>query len=61
MICPDIGLLAAYVDENVTADEQRLVDAHLSDCERCLDLVACVIASKIVVPDSDPSQKDEPE
>lgn len=52
--CPDIEVLAAYVDENVTREEQRLVDAHLVDCERCLDVVTFVIASKVAIPDPVP-------
>jgi hypothetical protein len=47
-------LLAAYVDENVTEKERRLIDAHLVDCERCLDVVAFVIASKVAIPDPMP-------
>jgi anti-sigma factor RsiW len=52
--CPDTELLAAYVDENVTEKERRLIDAHLVDCERCLDVVAFVIASKVAIPDPMP-------
>ena len=52
--CPDTELLAAYVDENVTEKERRHIDAHLVDCERCLDVVAFVIASKVAIPDSVP-------
>lgn len=58
--CPHTELLAAYVDENVTQEERTLIDAHLVDCERCLDLVAFVIASKVATPDLDPSTNDNP-
>ena len=53
--CPDIELLAAYIDENVSVEERRLVDAHLVDCERCLEVVAFVIASKVAIPDPEAS------
>jgi predicted anti-sigma-YlaC factor YlaD len=55
--CPDTELLAAYIDNNVTIEEQVSVDAHLAQCGDCFLLVASVLASKIAVPDptvSDP-------
>lgn len=53
--CPQTELLAAYVDENVTQEERMLIDAHLVDCERCLDVVAFAIASKVAIPDPVPT------
>ena len=53
-LCPDIELLAAYIDENVTPEEHELIETHLDGCARCLDIVTFVIASKVAIPDPVP-------
>jgi len=52
--CPDIELLAAYIDENITPQEHEFIERHLDGCARCLDIVAFVIASKVSIPDPIP-------
>ena len=52
--CPDIELLAVYADECATQKEQRLIESHLVDCERCMDVVAFVIATKLAIPNPVP-------
>ena len=57
-MCPNPELLAAYIDRNVMPDEQKLVESHLEGCDRCLELVSSVIASKMAVPDPLPPNSD---
>jgi len=38
--CPDPGLLAAFVEGNLTANEQSAVDAHIVECGRCQEALA---------------------
>jgi hypothetical protein len=49
--CPDENLLAAYADRCLTAEEQRQVERHLSECRVCRKVIALVIKSKGMVPD----------
>ena len=30
--CPDVEMLAAYVDGNLTSEERTVVEAHLTEC-----------------------------
>jgi hypothetical protein len=40
--CPGPGLLAAFVEGNVTAAEQAALDAHIATCGRCQDALAAL-------------------
>jgi hypothetical protein len=40
--CPGPGLLAAFVEGNVTAAEQAALDAHIAGCGRCQDALAAL-------------------
>jgi len=57
-LCPDLELLAAYADDNVTSEERTQFEAHLNDCSRCLDVLSFVIASRVAIPDP-PSPADK--
>src|SRR3989338_3495733 len=35
--CPNEGILAAYLNNSLKADEKNKVEAHLSDCLYCLE------------------------
>ncbi len=37
--CPDENDLAAYVVDNVSADERAQIEAHLARCAECRELV----------------------
>ena len=47
--CPDLEKLAAYVDGNLTREEQTLVEAHLIDCYRCREIVSLTVKSESAV------------
>ncbi len=49
--CPDIELLAAYLENNLSKKARKLVEAHLLECRLCRRVVAQAIKSKSVVPD----------
>jgi hypothetical protein len=38
--CPDAGLLAAFVEGDLTADEQSALDTHIAACGRCQEALA---------------------
>jgi hypothetical protein len=38
--CPDAGLLAAFAEGGLAADEQSALDAHIVDCGRCQEALA---------------------
>jgi anti-sigma factor RsiW len=38
--CPDLGLLAAFVDGRLVGPERAAVVAHLADCDACRETVA---------------------
>ncbi len=40
--CPDTEVLAAYLDQRLSADEARRVEAHLAQCDGCLDTLLAV-------------------
>ena len=37
--CPDLHLVAGYVDDGLDASERRAVALHIADCAHCRDLV----------------------
>lgn len=43
--CPEIEMLAAYVDHNVTAEEQRVLEAHFGLCALCRRTVVLTFES----------------
>lgn len=51
MSCPELELLAAFVEGNVSSDERSAIESHLKQCPRCFDIVASVVESMIIVPD----------
>ena len=38
--CPDPGVLAAFVEGSLTANEQGALDAHIVECSRCQETLA---------------------
>jgi hypothetical protein len=48
--CPELGVLAAFADGLLTAEEQSKVEAHLVRCARCLDIVSFAVQAKSAVP-----------
>ena len=49
--CPSLELLCAFIDCNVTTEEQSFVEHHLVECDSCLETVSQVIKSMRDVPD----------
>lgn len=47
--CPDAEFLAIYLDGQLTAAENALVESHLSNCRRCRRLVAAALRSEETV------------
>jgi anti-sigma factor RsiW len=41
--CLDPEMLAAWVDGTLKSDELKAAEAHLSDCSRCLSMVATMV------------------
>jgi hypothetical protein len=48
--CLDAETLAAWVDGTMTADELGAAETHLSDCGRCLALLATMVKTSPAVP-----------
>ena len=46
-VCPDAGLLAAYVDRALAADERFAIDAHAADCSACQQHLALLGAVSV--------------
>ena len=44
-VCPDLGLIAAYVDGRLSASECDALHQHLAACDSCTELVAEVAAA----------------
>lgn len=38
--CPEAGLLAAYIEQALAADEKERLDHHLAECSRCQQTLA---------------------
>lgn len=43
--CPDAGLLAAFVEGELTATEEAALDAHIAACGRCQETLAALAPS----------------
>lgn len=43
--CPEIEMVAAYVDHNVTDEEQRVLEAHFALCALCRRTVVLTFES----------------
>jgi hypothetical protein len=52
--CPTLEILTAMVDNNLMPEERDQVEAHLTECATCLDVVAFVMKHKPLKPDQDP-------
>jgi hypothetical protein len=52
--CPDLQLLAAFVEQNLLPEQKLLVEEHIADCWRCRKLVVMVFKVQKVVPDPIP-------
>src|SRR5438045_9416909 len=61
--CPELEMLAAYVDHNLMAREQRLIEAHLLVCKRCRQTVVQTFRMKAAIADpplpKSPADSDE--
>ncbi len=44
--CPDINDLAAYADGRLDSDERKKMEAHLSRCDPCLDMLLALKAMR---------------
>jgi len=44
--CPDETNLAAYADAHLAADAQRRLEAHLADCDFCLNQIAFLLRAQ---------------
>lgn len=53
--CPTPELLAAYIDNNLTPEEQALIQAHLAKCDACRKIVELTAQGKTGVSNSYPS------
>ena len=51
--CPDLEILAAYLDGKLTRDEQRVIETHLSRCSVCRRIVSLAIKTEMDVPPTD--------
>ena len=49
--CPEIELLAAYIDHKISAEARERVESHLADCSLCRETIALALKSRIAVPD----------
>lgn len=50
-VCPEIEMLAAYVDHNLTLDERCHVEAHLILCRQCRKIVVMTFKTKATIED----------
>jgi anti-sigma factor RsiW len=41
--CPAEAVVAAYVNHTATSEERRRVEAHLTECDDCGELVAFLV------------------
>jgi anti-sigma factor RsiW len=46
--CPDLNLIAAYVDGRLSQSERDAFHRHLASCDVCTELVAEVVAANEV-------------
>ena len=43
--CPDLRLIAAYVDARLSESERATLHRHLAACDSCTELVAEIVAA----------------
>ena len=48
--CPDLELLAAYVDRKLAPYETRTVEGHLADCAVCRQLIRLALEGVRTLP-----------
>ena len=53
--CPDAGMLAAFVESNLSAEERSALDAHIVQCSRCQEALV-VVGRDEPVPDVAPAR-----
>ena len=41
--CPSDETLAAWLDDRLTPDESKRIEAHVADCDDCAELVAAIV------------------
>jgi hypothetical protein len=51
--CPDPGVLAAFVEGSLTANEQSTLDAHIVECGRCQETLA-ILSHELPVLEAEP-------
>ena len=39
MDCPDVKILSSYLDEGLRGARRQDIEAHISECSSCLDLL----------------------
>jgi anti-sigma factor RsiW len=44
--CPEIELLAAYADQNLTPAEQGWMEGHFAECDICRETLLTTLKSK---------------
>ncbi len=44
-VCPDPGVIAAYVDGKLSESERDVLHRHLAACDSCTELVAETVAA----------------
>lgn len=49
--CPDIELLAAYLENNLSQEAREQMEAHFVECRICRRVIAQAIKSEAAVPD----------
>ena len=49
--CPDIEMLAAYVDRNLKDAERLVIEAHMVVCKVCRQTVILTFRTKAAIPD----------
>ncbi len=52
-VCPEPEILAAYLDNGLTSDERRAVEAHAADCLRCQEHLSLLGAVSVERPDAE--------
>jgi anti-sigma factor RsiW len=43
--CPDLSVIAAYVDGRLSDSERDVLQRHLASCDLCIELVTEVVAA----------------
>jgi hypothetical protein len=51
--CPDPGVLAAFVEGSLTANEQSALDAHMVECGRCQETLA-ILSHELPAQEAEP-------